>query len=196
MGPLTGGSRRSVTRATMDKGADSSSSKMANLYWSWKGSRRRKSIMGFCAQENVLASYRDCFYTPAYRQESSTSLSVSDDNSSIQSSPWQRDHSWKQPNPAKGIGQEMALFWWRPRKTGLNRWRGPASRKRRRPLSRGPPEEHPQVKREPPEEYPQVKREPGLTSIVGRKSLLVILISTLRNGSIAKKTVSSGNGKG
>lgn len=71
--------------------------------------------------------------TPSYRQESSTSLSVSDDNSSIQSSPWQRDHSWKQTTPRRGISKEMALFFWRPkRRRRLCRSRGV---KRRRPLS-------------------------------------------------------------
>lgn len=44
------------------------------------------------------------------RQESSTSLSVSDDNSSVQSSPWQRDHCWKQSNPQQGISKEMTFF--------------------------------------------------------------------------------------
>ncbi|KAJ8969920.1 hypothetical protein NQ317_016185 [Molorchus minor] len=68
--------------------------------------------------------------TAAYRLESSTSLSgcilqihslypglsvtitlfsVSDDNSSIQSSPWQRDHSWKQTAPCRNISKEMML---------------------------------------------------------------------------------------
>ncbi|XP_063221939.1 uncharacterized protein LOC134530746 [Bacillus rossius redtenbacheri] len=44
------------------------------------------------------------------RQESSTSLSVSDDNSSVQSSPWQRDHCWKQSSPRRGVGKEMTFF--------------------------------------------------------------------------------------
>ncbi|KAK7863306.1 hypothetical protein R5R35_004378 [Gryllus longicercus] len=44
------------------------------------------------------------------RQESSTSLSVSDDNSSVQSSPWQRDHCWKQSAPQQGISKEMTFF--------------------------------------------------------------------------------------
>ncbi|CAG9766265.1 unnamed protein product [Ceutorhynchus assimilis] len=70
--------------------------------------------------------------TPAYRQESSTSLSVSDDNSSIQSSPWQRDHSWKQTTPRRDISQEMVLFFWRPKWKRQCRGRGV---KRRRPLS-------------------------------------------------------------
>ncbi|CAG9857388.1 unnamed protein product [Phyllotreta striolata] len=53
--------------------------------------------------------------TPAYRQESSTSLSVSDDNSSIQSSPWQRDHSWKQSNPSRNLSKELKFYFWRPK---------------------------------------------------------------------------------
>ncbi|XP_069672499.1 protein hairless [Periplaneta americana] len=44
------------------------------------------------------------------RQESSTSLSVSDDNSSVQSSPWQRDHCWKQSNPRHNISKEMTFI--------------------------------------------------------------------------------------
>ncbi|KAL1513613.1 hypothetical protein ABEB36_003004 [Hypothenemus hampei] len=69
--------------------------------------------------------------TPSYRQESSTSLS--DDNSSVQSSPWQRDHSWKQTAPKKNISQEMVLFFWRSKR----KRRGFKGRgiKRRRPLS-------------------------------------------------------------
>lgn len=38
------------------------------------------------------------------------SLLVSDDNSSIQSSPWQRDHCWKQASPRRNISKEMNLF--------------------------------------------------------------------------------------
>ncbi|XP_053684328.1 protein hairless [Sabethes cyaneus] len=49
-----------------------------------------------------------------HKHESSTSLSFSDDNSSIQSSPWQRDHCWKQPNPRPNISKEMALYYHRP----------------------------------------------------------------------------------
>ncbi|XP_055524663.1 protein hairless [Wyeomyia smithii] len=49
-----------------------------------------------------------------HKHESSTSLSFSDDNSSIQSSPWQRDHCWKQPNPRSNISKEMALYYHRP----------------------------------------------------------------------------------
>ncbi|KAG5670951.1 hypothetical protein PVAND_001180 [Polypedilum vanderplanki] len=48
------------------------------------------------------------------KHESSTSLSYSDDNSSIQSSPWQRDHCWKQSRPRHNISKEMAFFYNRP----------------------------------------------------------------------------------
>lgn len=36
--------------------------------------------------------------------------SVSDDNSSIQSSPWQRDHCWKQTTPRRNISNEMSMY--------------------------------------------------------------------------------------
>ncbi|XP_055640242.1 protein hairless [Toxorhynchites rutilus septentrionalis] len=49
-----------------------------------------------------------------HKHESSTSLSFSDDNSSIQSSPWQRDHCWKQSNPRSNISKEMSLYFHRP----------------------------------------------------------------------------------
>ncbi|KAI5706395.1 hypothetical protein M8J75_007756 [Diaphorina citri] len=58
-------------------------------------------------------------YWPAVgtpRQESSTSLSVSDDNSSVQSSPWQRDHCWKQTSPRKNISSELEFFLHLPHK--------------------------------------------------------------------------------
>lgn len=38
----------------------------------------------------------------------------SDDNSSIQSSPWQRDHCWKQTSPQHNISKEMSLYFCRP----------------------------------------------------------------------------------
>lgn len=44
------------------------------------------------------------------KQESSASLSVSDDNSSIQSSPWQRDHCWKQATPRSNISKQKEFF--------------------------------------------------------------------------------------
>ncbi|KAJ8672986.1 hypothetical protein QAD02_004247 [Eretmocerus hayati] len=56
--------------------------------------------------------------TPS-RQESSASLSVSDDNSSIQSSPWQRDHCWKQSNPRRNISTEYNFYYRRNPKVRL-----------------------------------------------------------------------------
>nr|XP_018904192.1 PREDICTED: uncharacterized protein LOC109035136 [Bemisia tabaci] len=44
------------------------------------------------------------------RLENCTSFSVSDDNSSIQSSPWQRDHSWKQSNPRRNVSKELQFM--------------------------------------------------------------------------------------
>lgn len=59
---------------------------------------------------------------------------VSDDNSSIQSSPWQRDQPWKQTRPRRGISKELSLYYQRPRHNVLNsRARQAAMRKRRRP---------------------------------------------------------------
>lgn len=40
----------------------------------------------------------------------------SDDNSSVQSSPWQRDHSSKQPCPRKNISSEMNFYYWKQKK--------------------------------------------------------------------------------
>ncbi|XP_037945850.1 protein hairless [Teleopsis dalmanni] len=48
-------------------------------------------------------------------KECSTSLSFSDDNSSVQSSPWQRDHCWKQSTPRRDISKEMSLHYVRPK---------------------------------------------------------------------------------
>lgn len=39
---------------------------------------------------------------------------VSDDNSSIQSSPWQRDHNWKQTTPRKCSSKDLNFFYYRP----------------------------------------------------------------------------------
>lgn len=46
---------------------------------------------------------------------------VSDDNSSIQSSPWQRDHCWKQVLPRKNINRELEFMmnFLKPRKIRL-----------------------------------------------------------------------------
>lgn len=44
------------------------------------------------------------------KENSAPSLSVSDDNSSILSSPWQRDHSWKQASPRRGRGAHLQFL--------------------------------------------------------------------------------------
>ncbi|EZA60669.1 hypothetical protein DMN91_007647 [Ooceraea biroi] len=68
------------------------------------------------------------------RQESSTSLSVSDDNSSVQSSPWQRDHCWKQTHPRRRITTEFNFYYRRNPKIPLCVHPRLIARKRRRPL--------------------------------------------------------------
>ncbi|KFB52382.1 AGAP004344-PA-like protein [Anopheles sinensis] len=71
-----------------------------------------------------------------HKHESSTSLSFSDDNSSIQSSPWQRDHCWKQANPRANISKELALYYFRPPNVRFRLARDTRARlrrKRRRP---------------------------------------------------------------
>lgn len=45
---------------------------------------------------------------------------VSDDNSSIQSSPWQRDHNWKQLSPRKNISKDLNLYYYRPTPLALS----------------------------------------------------------------------------
>uniref|UniRef100_A0A182NCP5 Uncharacterized protein n=1 Tax=Anopheles dirus TaxID=7168 RepID=A0A182NCP5_9DIPT len=86
-----------------------------------------------------------------HKHESSTSLSFSDDNSSIQSSPWQRDHCWKQANPRQNISKELSLYYFRPPNVRARRHM-PVSRtwlrrKRRRPYEPSLPSE---VKKEDP----------------------------------------------
>lgn len=68
------------------------------------------------------------------KNESSNSLSFSDDNSSIQSSPWQRDHCWKQASPRRGVSKELCMFFKRTKKLSLsNNGYKIAQIKRRRP---------------------------------------------------------------
>ncbi|XP_012273430.1 pollen-specific leucine-rich repeat extensin-like protein 1 [Orussus abietinus] len=78
------------------------------------------------------------FWPPASttpnRQESSTSLSVSDDNSSVQSSPWQRDHCWKQANPRRNTSTEFNFYYRRNPRNRLCAHPRLVARKRRRPL--------------------------------------------------------------
>ncbi|CAB3383182.1 Hypothetical predicted protein [Cloeon dipterum] len=70
------------------------------------------------------------------RQECSTSLSVSDDNSSVQSSPWQRDHCWKQSHPRKDAGRFLVFLMRSDDSVKLVRWRNALAlkRMRRRPF--------------------------------------------------------------
>ncbi|XP_011500935.1 PREDICTED: uncharacterized protein LOC105364651 [Ceratosolen solmsi marchali] len=78
------------------------------------------------------------FWPPANvtpnRLESSASLSVSDDNSSIQSSPWQRDHCWKQSNPRRNISTEFNFYYWRNPNMRLHVHPRLIARKRRQPF--------------------------------------------------------------
>ncbi|XP_012254756.2 uncharacterized protein LOC105685348 [Athalia rosae] len=78
------------------------------------------------------------FWPPAgttpNRHESSTSLSVSDDNSSVQSSPWQRDHCWKQALPRRGISSQLSFYYRRDPRNRLSAHPRLIARKRRKPL--------------------------------------------------------------
>lgn len=85
---------------------------------------------------------------------------VSDDNSSVQSSPWQRDHSWKQTTPKRDISQEMVLFFFRPKHRRGHR--GSRTR-RRRPLSTFEDKEE---ESDAVYEQKERKKKPSLLSIV------------------------------
>lgn len=61
-------------------------------------------------------------------------FSVSDDNSSVQSSPWQRDHYWKQTHPRRRITTEFNFYYHRNPKNRLCAHPRLIMRKRRRPL--------------------------------------------------------------
>ncbi|XP_072929750.1 uncharacterized protein H [Epargyreus clarus] len=52
--------------------------------------------------------------TPPAAAHPCASLSVSDDNSSVHSSPWQRDHCWKQPAPRRNLSKELTMYYCRP----------------------------------------------------------------------------------
>ncbi|XP_014290510.1 uncharacterized protein H [Halyomorpha halys] len=67
------------------------------------------------------------------RQENSTTLSVSDDSSSVQSSPWQRDHCWKQPNPRPNLGQDLEFYFVRNNRQPVYSYEA-LKLKRRRPF--------------------------------------------------------------
>lgn len=60
--------------------------------------------------------------------------SVSDDNSSVQSSPWQRDHCWKQTHPRRRITTEFNFYYRRNPKIPLCAHPRLIAKKRRRPL--------------------------------------------------------------
>lgn len=62
------------------------------------------------------------------------SILVSDDNSSVQSSPWQRDHCWKQSTPRHNAGRGLEFYLFRPTKFRHLRYSYVIRRKRRRPL--------------------------------------------------------------
>ncbi|CRK94877.1 CLUMA_CG008369, isoform A [Clunio marinus] len=80
---------------------------------------------------------RKTFWPPTISTNSSTTFN-SDDNSSIQSSPWQRDHCWKQTQPRNNISKEMVLFFHRPGRLRLSKeCQKTAQSKRRRPLDKG-----------------------------------------------------------
>lgn len=59
--------------------------------------------------------------------------SVSDDNSSIQSSPWQRDHIWRKSTPRKDISQEMCMIYKRCKENSTSIDLKVVRTKRRRP---------------------------------------------------------------
>lgn len=61
-------------------------------------------------------------------------FSVSDDNSSVQSSPWQRDHCWKQTHPRRKITTEFNFYYHRNPKSRLCAHPRLIAKKRRRPL--------------------------------------------------------------
>lgn len=67
------------------------------------------------------------------------SLAVSDDNSSVQSSPWQRDHCWKQTTPCKNISAELQFYLHLPHKSHhYTFYSKGVRRKYRRPLDTTP----------------------------------------------------------
>lgn len=112
---------------------------MENLYWNWPVRRRAIAVDGYQYREKLIGHQRRHRQTTirwtttrmrvqrrwavsirspsigSFQINQSNSLiSVSDDNSSIQSSPWQRDQSWKQPTPRRNISKELCLYYARP----------------------------------------------------------------------------------
>lgn len=62
---------------------------------------------------------------------------VSDDNSSVQSSPWQRDHCWKQTQPRRNVSIEFNFYYRRHPRNRLCAHPRLVSRKRRQPFDPG-----------------------------------------------------------
>lgn len=93
-----------------------------------------------------------------YKHTVNIKFSVSDDNSSVQSSPWQRDHSWKQTSPRRNLSKELTFFYCRKQQTRLSK-----SRKSRRPYSATPELETVIVKSE---RTGEVKKQCSLMTIV------------------------------
>lgn len=74
--------------------------------------------------------------TPPHAAPPCASLSLSDDNSSLHSSPCtsHRDHCWKQPAPRRHLSRELALYYCRPATLLHHQIHAASRRKRRRPL--------------------------------------------------------------
>lgn len=94
-----------------------------------------------CAREGERAGWvsvpRKTFWPPAAAATPpappAPSLSASDDNSSVQSSPWQRDHCWKQQAPRRNLSKELAMYYCRPGTLHSALIAAPSRIKRRRP---------------------------------------------------------------
>ncbi|KAL4706962.1 hypothetical protein ACJJTC_019500 [Scirpophaga incertulas] len=94
-----------------------------------------------CAREGERAGWvsvpRKTFWPPAAAPPTPpaappTSLSLSDD-SSVHSSPWHRDHCWKQPAPRRNQSKELALYYCRPAALHTTAIHALSRLKRRRP---------------------------------------------------------------
>ncbi|XP_013192222.2 uncharacterized protein LOC106136276 [Amyelois transitella] len=93
-----------------------------------------------CAREGERAGWvsvpRKTFWPPAAPPAApppAAALSVSDDNSSVQSSPWQRDHCWKQAAPRRHLSRELVMYYCRPAALSNAAIDSASRRKRRRP---------------------------------------------------------------
>ncbi|KAL5282354.1 H family protein [Megaselia abdita] len=77
------------------------------------GSKEGESFNWISAPRKIVKSASTI--TAATKHDGS---SCSDDNSSLQSSPWQRDHYWKQSNPKKEISKELCLYFCKQKQYG------------------------------------------------------------------------------